>query len=218
MCVSGARIFDFTGALPHMLDQLPVAPRAGPFDLGWRSGRLFVTAAPLMKDAGRGAIEGFVTKLTAEVGFRGSVAREFMDVSEFASGAWFIANTARVVVKVLFLLGLGGGGAISFVLGVFARIPEYSAAFATSFCVCFGQRVLFRSGPAAGVCSSEKTASLVGQIICFVVTRCVGVPFDPFKRKWAGPADLTVEGVTVLGKFLIGMGFGDTESEVRSVV
>ena len=91
-----------------MLDQLPVAPRAGPFDLGWRSGRLFVTAAPLMKDAGRGAIEGFVTKLTAEVGFRGSVAREFMDVSEFASGAWFIANTAWVVVKVLFLLGLGG--------------------------------------------------------------------------------------------------------------
>jgi len=172
VCVSGARIFDFTGALPHMLDQLPVAPGAGPFDLGWRSGCLFVTATPLMKNAGRGAIEGFVTKFTTEVGFGGSVVREFMDVSEFASGAWFIANAAWVVVKVLFLLGLGGG-AISFVLGVFARIPEDSAALATSFCSCFGQRVLFRSGPAAGVCSDDKTASLVGQVICFVVTRCV---------------------------------------------
>ena len=41
--------------------------------------------------------------------------------------------------------------------------------------------------------------------------------FDPFKREWAGPADLTVEGVTLLGKFLIGVGFGDSESEVRGV-
>jgi hypothetical protein len=106
--MSGARIFDFTGALPHMLDQLPVAPGAGPFDLGWRSGCLFVTATPLMKNAGRGAIEGFVTKFTTEVGFGGSVVREFMDASEFASGAWFFANAAWVVVKVMFLLGLGG--------------------------------------------------------------------------------------------------------------
>lgn len=96
--MSGARIFDFTGALPHMLDQLPIAPRAGPFDLGWRSGCLFVPATPLMKYAGRGAIEGFVTKFTTEVGFGGSVTREFMDVSEFTSGTWFLANAAWVMV------------------------------------------------------------------------------------------------------------------------
>ena len=91
-----------------MLDQLPIAPGTGPFDLGWRSGCLFVTATPLMKNTGCGALEGFVTKFTTEVGFGGSVAREFMNVSEFASGAWFIANAAWVVVEVLFLLGLGG--------------------------------------------------------------------------------------------------------------
>ena len=43
------------------------------------------------------------------------------------------------------------------------------------------------------------------------------MPFDPFKREWAGPADLTVEEVTLLSKFLIGVGFGDCESEVRGV-
>ena len=126
-----------------------------------------------MKNTGCGALEGFVTKFTTEVGFGGSVAREFMNVSEFASGAWFIANAAWVVVEVLFLLGLGGGGAKCFMFGVFTRIPEDSAALTTRFCVYFGQRVLFRGGPAAGVCSDEESASLVGQVICFVVARCV---------------------------------------------
>ena len=169
--MSGARIFDFTGALPHMLDQLPVAPGAGPFDLGWRSGCLFVTATPLMKNAGRGAIEGFVTKFTTEVGFGGSVVREFMDASEFASGAWFFANAAWVVVKVMFLLGLGGRCKKFRAWRICAHPERFCRT--CDFCVCFGQRVLFRSGPTAGVCSDEKTASLVGQVTCFVVTQCV---------------------------------------------
>ena len=142
--MSGARIFDFTGALPHMLDQLPVAPGAGPFDLGWRSGCLFVTATPLMKNAGRGAIEGFVTKFTTEVGFGGSVVREFMDASEFASGAWFFANAAWVVVKVMFLLGLGGAvqevSCLAYLRASRKILPHLRqvSAFALVSAFCFG--------------------------------------------------------------------------------
>ena len=52
LCVSSARIFYFTGALPHVFDQLPIAAGAGPFDLRWGGGGVFVAAATLMKDAG----------------------------------------------------------------------------------------------------------------------------------------------------------------------
>ena len=52
VCVSSARIFYFTGALPHVFDQPPIAAGAGPFDLRWGGGGLFVAAATLMKDAG----------------------------------------------------------------------------------------------------------------------------------------------------------------------
>ena len=129
--MSVARIFNFTGALPHMLDQLPIAPGTGPFDLGWRSGCLFVTATPLMKNTGCGALEGFVTKLTTEVGFGGSVAREFMNVSEFASGAWFIANAAWVVVEVLFLLGLGGRCKMFHVWRIYAHPGRFCRTYDT---------------------------------------------------------------------------------------
>ena len=94
VCVSSARIFYFTGALPHVFDQLPIAAGAGPFDLRWGGGGLFVAAATLMKDAGWGVVKSFVTEFTTEVGFGGSVTREFMDVSEFTNGTWFLANAA----------------------------------------------------------------------------------------------------------------------------
>ena len=171
LCVSGARIFDFTGALPQMLDQLPVAPRAGPFDLGWRSGRLFVTATPLMKDAGRGAIEGFVKNLQLRL-----ASGVPLHVSSWMFLSLRVGHGSLQMRHGWWLRSCScwgwGGGAKCFMFGVFTRIPEDSAALTTRFCVYFGQRVLFRGGPAAGVCSDEESASLVGQVICFVVARC----------------------------------------------
>ena len=77
LCVSGARIFDFTGALPKCLISFQLHRGQVHLTLDGEAA-VVCDRNPLDEDAGRGAIEGFVTKLTAEVGFRGSVAREFM--------------------------------------------------------------------------------------------------------------------------------------------
>ena len=82
--MSGAGVFDFTRSLAHVFDQLPVAPGAGPFDFGRRSGGLFVSTVSLVKDAGCGGFESFMAEFTFEVGLTGSIAGEFMDVPKFS--------------------------------------------------------------------------------------------------------------------------------------
>ena len=81
-----------------MFDQLPITPGAGPFDLRGGGGGLFVAAARLVENARCGVLERFLTEFTTAVGLGGSIARQFMDVSQLASGAWFIANAAWVMV------------------------------------------------------------------------------------------------------------------------
>ena len=106
--MSGAGVFDFTRSLAHVFDQLPVAPGAGPFDFGRRSGGLFVSAVSLVKDAGCGGFESFMAEFTFEVGFTGTIAGEFMYVPKFSRGAEFLTDAARVMFQVRFLLGFRG--------------------------------------------------------------------------------------------------------------
>ena len=91
---------------------------------------------------------------------------------------------------------------------IFARIAEYTTTFTTCFSVGFGEFVLFRGCPTAGVSGEQVGAAFVGEGISLVITWYVGMSFDPFQGERTGPVDVAEEGLALLGRLLIGMGFG----------